>query len=325
MQDFVVARYAAFGITVVLGGCFGAGGSQPSTTSGAPIGVRFIRTNCCANAKTLFVTDPFGGSNGKGTVYAFDYKAGKQLGQLAAPPEGWFYVQGACADDKGNAYFANILASTIDEYTHDGAYVETLADTGQNPLSCAYDRTTGDLAVANEGTGSGLGGVSIFKGGVFQNTYYPPNIATVYFLGYQGATGVLWLDGYSASGVFQYDKFVNGTFTPVPIQGASIDRAGDVQWSAKTHAMNVTSLDQSSTPTIYQVSPTGHVVGKTVLSAPSGLGEVAAFVIKGPSIVISNDVLNVVSLYAYPSGGQPILQYASFTTPTGLTISPDVP
>src|SRR5579872_1646966 len=149
--------------------------------------VKTVRPNCCAYAKTLFVTDAFGGSSFSGAVYMFDFKSGALLGSLPAPPEGFLEVQGACIDKSGNVYVANTASSTVDEYSHSGAYVATLADPNEYPVSCAYDRSTGNLAVSNIiDTSGGPGSISIYSGGVLQNTYFPPNMSRVYFIGYEG-------------------------------------------------------------------------------------------------------------------------------------------
>ena len=106
-----------------------------------------MKPNCCALQKTLFITDAFGGSSFTGAVYAFDYVTGASLGQVAAPPEGFLEVQGACSDTSGNVYFANTEESTVDEYTHNGSFVQAIADPGNYPVGCAYDKKTGDLAI----------------------------------------------------------------------------------------------------------------------------------------------------------------------------------
>ncbi len=102
-----------------------------------------VKPNCCALQKTVFVTDAFGGSSFTGAVYAFDYNTGASLGQVAAPPEGFFEPQGACSDTSGNVYFANTESSTVDEYTHNASFVQALSDPGQFPVGCAFDKSTG--------------------------------------------------------------------------------------------------------------------------------------------------------------------------------------
>jgi hypothetical protein len=290
---------------------------------------RIVRPNCCALQKTLFVSDAFGGSSFTGALYMFDYVTAVFLGQVAAPPEGFLEVQGGCSDNGGNVYFTNTGLSTIDEYNHSGTYVATISDPGQFPAGCSYDKATGNLAVSNIIDASGgPGSVSIFNGGVLQNTYIPPNMSRVYFLGYEGKTGTLWLTGSDSSGVFQYDSFSNGTFTSVGIHGATIGFPGMVQWSAQTNVMNVGDQDTFSAPTIYHVDDSGNVVGETVLTCeqPSDFCDLVQGVIKGPGIVGSDAVGLTVARYRYPAGGSPVLQYvvpSGYVEPIGGAISPD--
>ena len=342
-----VRKAIGFIAAAFLAACSGYAGTQTPTTNVNPAtlvtapGIRpnfarqgiagpLIRPHCCARQKTLFVSDAFGGSSFTGTVYMFDYVSGKSLGQVAQPPEGFLEVQGGCSDNGGNVYFANTSLSTIDEYAHDGSYVATIQDSGQYPVGCAYDRTTDDLAVSNiRASGGGSGSISIFHDGVLQHTYYLPS-GSVYFLAYQDDTGILWLDGSNSSGQFQLYKFFNGIFTPVRITGGSIGFPGGVAWSAKTHAINVGDQATFSSPTIYQISTTGRILGSTVLACdqPSDICDVVEFAIKGPGIVATDAVGLDVALYPYPAGGQPIRQYGpaqGYVQPIGVAISPNVP
>jgi len=290
---------------------------------------RIVRPNCCALQKTLFASDAFGGSSFTGAIYMFDYVTAAFLGQVAPPPEGFLEVQGGCSDTSGNVYFANTAFSTIDEYNHSGTYVATLSDPGQFPVGCSYDKTTGDLAVSNIiGTSGGGGSLSIFHAGVLQNTYSPPNMSSVYFLGYEGKTGTLWLDGLNSSGFFQYDSFSGGTFANVGVHGATIGFPGMVQWSAQTKAMNVGDQDTFSAPTIYQVDDNGNVVGETVLTCvqPSDFCDVVQGVIKGPGLVAADSAALSVGRYPYPVGGESILDYVvpnGYVQPIGAAISPN--
>ncbi|MGA8533973.1 MAG: hypothetical protein WB615_07680 [Candidatus Tumulicola sp.] len=343
----------------LFAGCTNGGGSQLAPTGGAaapnaahqkmagnhkvdlsltlvtPRGVRpnlqreiknakQIEPNCCALQKTLIVTDSFGGSTFSGAVYAFDYNTAAALGALPAPPEGFFEPQGACSDNAGDFYIANTAASTIDEYSHSGTYIATISDEGQYPVGCSFDRSSGKLAVSNLiDTSEGPGSISIFSGGVLQNTYYPPNMSRVYFLGYEGGTGTLWLDGSDSSGVFQYDSFSGGSFTPVPITGGSIDFPGAVMWSGKVKSMVV---GDQGTSTFYQVSDTGVITGSTVLQCTqqSNLCDIAQATIKGPGLVGPDVASEGAARFAFPAGGPPILTYpASYIEPIGSAVSPD--
>lgn len=291
--------------------------------------VKRVTPNCCAYAKTLFVSDAFGGTSEVGAIYMFDFKSGTLLGSVSPPPEGFSEVQGGCNDKSGNVYFANTGMSTVDEYNHSGAYVATISDPGEFPVGCAYDRSTGNLAVSNLiDTSGGPGSVSIYNGGVFQNQYFPPNMARVFFLGYEAGTGTLWLDGSDSSGFFAYDSFAGGTFTPVAITGGSIGFPGMVQWSANTKSMNVGDQDTFSAPTIYQVSDAGAITGATVTDCtqPSAFCDIDQAVLKGKGVVGPDAGAIQVNKFAYPGGGASQLSYdAPYVQPIGSAVSPDVP
>jgi hypothetical protein len=288
---------------------------------------KVIKPGCCALQKTVFVTDAFGGSSFTGAVYAFDYVTGAALGSLAAPPEGWFEVQGACSDNAGNAYFANTAMSTVDEYTHSGTYVQTIADPGQYPVGCSFDRSTGTLAISNIiSTSSGPGSIMTYSGGVLSGPFFPPNMFRVYFIGYEGKTGTLWLDGSSSSGAFQYDSYSGGTFTPVAISGGSILFPGTVTWSGNTKWMNVGDQDTFSAPTFYQVDDTGAIVGSTVTQCnqPSSFCDIVQATIKGPGLVGPDAAYFQANRFPYPAGGAPTLNYpASYVQPIGSAVSPN--
>lgn len=291
---------------------------------------KLVKPNCCAYQKTAFIVDAFGGTAFTGAVYMFDYKTGAFIGQLAQPPETFLEVQGACSDKSGNVYIVNTEESTIDEYNHSGTYVASLSDPGQFPVGCAYDRSTGNLAVSNIiNTSGGPGSISIFSGGVLQNTYFPPNMTRVYFLGYEGGTGTLWLDGSNSSSGFQYDSFSGGTFTPVAITGGTIGFPGTVAWSAKTHSMNVGDQDTFSAPTFYQVSDAGAITGSTVTNCGqiSDFCDIVQATIKGPGIVAPDSIALQANTFPYPAGGAPIQSYTgpSYVQPIGSAVSPNVP
>ncbi len=279
-----------------------------------------VKPNCCALQKTLAVTDAVGGSSFTGAVYLFDYNTGAAMGSLAPPPSGWLEPQGACTDKSGNFFVANTAVSTVEEYTHSGTYVATLADPGQFPVGCASDRTTGNLAVSNIiDVSGGPGSIVIYNGGVLQHTYFPPNLSP-YFLAYEDGTGILWVDGLDSAGMFQYDSFSGGLFTPVTICCVSIAFPGALMWSGKVKSMVVG--DQGTT--FYQVSDTGKITGSTVLQCTqqSDFCDIVQATIKGPGIVGPDAIHLGAARFAFPAGGSPILQYsAPFVQPIGSAIS----
>jgi hypothetical protein len=329
-----IATQASVSIALAtLAACGGAsvapnvtGASHPAMR--APFAARFVNRDCCARIKTLFVTDAFGGSSFTGAAYMFDLKSGRALGQVAAPPEGFSEVQGACADNNGNVYVANTGQSTVDEYSHSGAYLATLGDPGQFPVTCSYDRASGNLAVWNIiSTSGGSGSFSIFNGGVLLNTYYAPGGTIIGGIGYQDGIGLLWVDGTDASRRHQrFFTFSNGTFTPITIKGnAGITLGGPLQWSAKTHAMNLFG-SSSKQAALYRISPSYRIAGKTVYACGGSYCDSVGFFIKGSDIVLADAVQLSVSLYRYPAGGKPVMSYsAPYVQPIGVAISPNIP
>jgi hypothetical protein len=294
-----------------------------------------IKRNCCAHEKTLFVSDASGGPSGTGAVQMYSYPAGKYIGQIAAPPEGFRSPQGECTDKIGDVFIANSGATTIDEYSHGGTFIQALTDSGEYPAGCSYDRSTGNLAVSNMETVpfGGQGGLSIYTGATGDPAVYTDSASHIYhayFLGYDNK-GLLWVDGESISSGFAYASFSGGTFTAVTITGGPPGTPafpGFVQWSRKTKSMNVG--DQSGpalgTPTLYLVSATGAVTGSTTLTCPASACDIAQAYIKGPRIVGPNALGANADIYPYPAGGSAeSVVTANLVAPIGSAVSPDVP
>ena len=286
-----------------------------------------VKPNCCALQKTLFVTDAFGGSSFTGAVYAFDYVKGTSLGQVAAPPEGFLEVQGGCSDNNGNVYFANTEMSTIDEYNHSGTFITSIADPGQFPVGCSYDKSTGVLAVSNIiDTSGGPGSISIFSGGALQGTFSPPNMNRVYSIGFEGKTSILWVSGLDSSDIFQYDSFSNGHFVAIGVHGVDIGFPGSVQWSAQTKTMVVGDQDTFSAPAFYWVDDSGNVVGQTILQCDqqSDFCDIAQATIKGSGIVGPDASGLGAARFPFSAGGAPIMFYqAPYVEPIGSAVSAD--
>jgi hypothetical protein len=57
--------------------------------------------------------------------------------------------QGMCSDNLGHVWITNTYSFQVLEYAHNGSLVNTLSDPNGWPVSCAWDRKTGNLAVTN--------------------------------------------------------------------------------------------------------------------------------------------------------------------------------
>ena len=317
---------AALVAVTLFPGCSGSATHMAPLTPGYA-NAQPVIANCCAGAKTLFVSDALGGPSFTGAVLVFTYPGGAYAGQLPAPPEGWSEPQGECVDDRGNVYIANTSRSTIDEYSHAGTFVQALADPNQYPVDCAYDRSSGLLAVANILTASGgPGSISIYSGGVLQHTYPAPNMGHVAYVGYVDGTGILWLDGTGSSGTAQLDSFRDGTFTPVRIRGG-VRVGGSIEWSALTKSMNIGGATASGKSAILQLSPKGKVLGQTPLDCGSSTGcAPAEFFIKGPRVTVTDATALTVATYPFPAGGHPLNVITGyFNQPIGVAVSSSAP
>jgi hypothetical protein len=255
-----------------------------------------VPPNCCAHTKTLFISNAL-----NGTVQMFRFPSNKYIGQVAAPPEGFGLPEGMCNDDKGDVYIANSGEYTIDEYSHDGTFVRALPEPGESSISCAFDRSTGDLAVSNEtNVENGPGSVTVYKKATGSpTTYTSSEFAHIYFLDYMGKTGVLYFDGTNNSNQFVYGSLRKGKIKLIPIIGETIKYGGTVAYSAKTHSMNVG--DQLA-EVLYQVSATGRITGSTPLP---GSKDVLVGTIQGGRFVAPDAEGDIVRIYAYPEGGDP--------------------
>lgn len=287
--------------------------------------VHFVKPNCCAYAKTSFITDAEGGPSYTGAAYMFDFKTGDLLGQLSAPPEGFFEPQGACSDKSGNVWITNTAELTIDQYSHDGTYIQTLSDSGGFPAGCSVNKKNGDLLVTNilnasEGT---PGNIMVYANASGSGTQLavPSSMLRPFFVGYT-PSGVAYISGENPSYGFAAASYSNGTVSAVTLSGAPIEFPGSVAWSGKTKTINFGDQDTSI---FYQIDPaTNTATGTTDLQC--SYCDIVQATIKGPTLVGPNaggeDAIN----FNWPSGTAGVTYSgASFIQPIGSAVSPDVP
>jgi hypothetical protein len=242
------------------------------------------------NGSLLYVpnSDPSGG----GYVSVYSYPHGELVGTLTD----FSNPDGACADNAGNIYIADLNARDITEYAHGGSQpIKTLADSGQ-PVGCAIDPITGNLAVANLG-----GAVAIYRNarGIAKFAYFSTE-GDAYFCGYDDL-GNLFVDGLSYQGLddlFQLAKLPRGKphFEVISVN-QTVESPGQVQWDGKYLAVG-----DAEQHLIYRVSVTGTsgVVEKTVQLTDGGAN---GFLIRGDRLVDASYFYGEVQYFKYPAGG----------------------
>ena len=233
-------------------------------------------------------SDPSGG----GYVSVYSYPHGDLVGTLTA----FSNPDGACVDNVGNTYITDEIARDITEYTHGGTQsIKTLADSGQ-PVGCAVDPITGNLAVANVG-----GTVAIYRNASGNAKYvYFSTEGDAYFCGYDHS-GNLFVDGLSYQGLddlFQLAQLPRGkrNFEVISIN-QTVESPGQVQWDGKYLAVG-----DAEQRLIYRISVTGTfgVVEKTVQLVDGGAN---GFLIRGGRLIDASYFYGEIQYFKYPAGG----------------------
>jgi DNA-binding beta-propeller fold protein YncE len=189
-------------------------------------------------------------------VYALTYPAGKPVLALGVPG------YGLCADAHGDVYVPQTATTQILVFAH-GAITptRTLHDMDQ-PLGCAVDPKTGDLAVTN--AASGAGNVAVYPAAQDQPQYYFDTSITQFGQCGYDDRGDLFVDGSGSGNVLAELPAGGNAFANFSLDGRFV-AYGSVQWDG-THI----TLSNPATHVIYRVRPEGgvaKVVGSTRLHA----------------------------------------------------------
>jgi hypothetical protein len=255
-------------LVAMLAGCggsqspIGAPGAMPQSRAIAKHGQRG-KSWMLPEAKDkslLYVpdSDPSGG----GYVAVYAYPRGNLVGTLTD----FVDPAGTCADNAGDIFITDTNARGIVEYAHGGSQpIRTLRDSGQ-PVGCAVDPITGNLAVANVG-----GTVAIYRNARGSAKYVSFSTeGDAYYCGYDDS-GNLFVDGLSYQGfddLFQLAQVRRGKqdFEVISLN-QTVDSPGQVQWDGKYLAVG-----DAEQHLIYRVSVTGTsgVVENTVRLTDGG-------------------------------------------------------
>ena len=272
------------------------------------------------NSLLLYVTD----TNGTKAVRVYAGKSWTPVGDLI----GFSAPYTFCTDAAQDIYVTDFANPRVTEYAR-GAIAPTrvLVDTQGEPVNCAVDLNTGDLAVSNflGPGGTGVGNVIVYKAAKGSPTVYTvPGFATCFFVGYDSHDN-LFVDGNNGASAFVLAKLRKGknAFRPVSLN-QTIGFPGGVVWDGAYLAVG----DQL-TNIIYQFTISGSngtVKGSTTLT---GASDVFQFSFQGSSakhpqataVVGANFGSGSVDQWEYPAGGTAIRTVSGFTGPEGAIIS----
>jgi hypothetical protein len=225
-----------------------------------------------------------------------------------------YLATGVCVDKKGDVFIVNVGTGQIFEYAHGGTKrLETLDSPTRDPVGCAVDPTTGDLAVGSEGFGS-VATVAVFKRARGKPTTYQDSaFDQFYFCGYDDR-GNLFVDGLTpprGSGNFGLVELAKGQSV---LKNITVDQyirwPGGVQWDGQ----HVVIGDQFTH--LYEIvihRNKGTIVGSTKLGTGAQYVKqswIQNGIVVAPNVYIprhstkQSDVL----FYDYPVGGKAILK-----------------
>jgi hypothetical protein len=278
--------------------------------------------------KRLFVSDA-----GSGSVYLYDVPSLK----LVAILQGFSSPQGECANDKGDVWVADNRADEIYELSYGGRTENHLSDTTGHPVGCAWDSTTGNLAVTNYlGVESSSGAVLVYRHANGSPTAYTNHAQFSYgFAGYDTA-GNLFFDGANAQGKFTLSELPSKgqTAHTIQVSGATIDSAGMVQWDPASNYLDVgdQNCGKTATSCLYQLQLSGKhatVVNKIALQnyAGSQVCDMVQGVIADGRLFGSDDDYcgyadSATYGWSYPAGGSPSKHLTKgVSKPIGATLA----
>jgi hypothetical protein len=261
-----------------------------------------------------------------GDIDVYTYPGGKSVATLT----GNVGFGGLCSDTDGNVFTAHINdsgeSSTIYEYAHGGASpIATLSDPG-TAFGCAFDPTTGNLAVANntdDNNPDDEGDVAIYPSETGPPTiYYNESFFRYYFCAYDGEGNLYITAVVSASGGPKpvLVGLVKGGSSLVQI---SLSKAlfwestqfyPSVQWDGQHMTVSSALVDRKVHPIrpefqVYRLSISGStatVIGTTTLKTGDRNFHMGQLSIQGKTLLAPYiNKGQKVGFWSYPDGGMP--------------------
>jgi hypothetical protein len=305
LTGYALAMGAA---SALLAGC---GGSQPPIGgSGAMAQTMTLRARHASGSEgdLLYVGSFVNG------IYVLTYPQGQLVSsfQLSSGE----HVTGLCSDNEGNVFAAVGTPDgqgVIVEYAHGGTTPIASLQDEYEPISCAVDPVTGDLAATS------LKNVAIYPGAQGEATYYSdPDMDWFFYCAYDDS-GNLFVDGFEDGNPIKLAELPYGgsSFADVTLN-KNLRRPGSLQWMGSYLAM-------SAKTGVYRVSisgSTGTITGKTHFNEMVSPWEIYGNTLVGLRALAKQS--HEVAYWKYPKGGNPAKRFNIFgrhSELVGVTIS----
>lgn len=287
MKTLLALRVCAtLAVALAMAGCSGGSASQLAPSIAMPASAAFHQNHRTSHvqpnsANLLYVTD-----YGQNEVLIYHYPSLNPAGVIFEPAPFGLCVDGT----NGDIYVVNRADGYNGVYGyHHGASTPftTLSLGSTNPISCAVDPTTGNLAVTTDLN------VAIYLNAAGSPTFINSTIGNMWGAGYD-PSGNLWLDDASFGGYAEISHTNPvGPMVPVTLQ-ATIANPGGVQWDG--HHMTIGDIGAAK---IWQVKPNGHTFGTASLP---GAVNVPFYDVLGHKVVATDRTLHKIYLYNYDTG-----------------------
>ena len=311
MEHSALLRISLLSATILAVASCGSGYPQvPQSSVNPPLSERrsvgarsWMEPN--AKGRLLYVSDY---NNNIVQVYNYPSKgtqnppAGTLTGFSGGP-------QGMCIDKSHNVYITNNFDQDVLKYAYGASTPSaTYAVVGDFPVGCAWDPTTGNLAVADDfGAEGGVGVVNICRSpSKCSEEEEPAGLLECFFIVYM-PNGDLYVDGMNSYGfAMAYRAKAATSWQPVSVSGVTINFPGNIQWDGHYLALG----DQEGPlgySVIYRCSPSfAHLTcngGQVPLRTSTDV--VQFFITRDGKGVVGPDGANA-DTWAYPAGGDPL-------------------
>ena len=172
-------------------------------------------------------------SVGDGSVDVYDYKTGKQYGQLT----GLQYPYGQCVDRAGNVYVTQFFGAAVTEYAHGATSPMRTISGPSYPIGCSIDPSTGNLAVSSwiDAYGSTqCGGVWVYPDASGTPTLYTdPKICQGYWPPGYDPDGNLFVEVDGPPSYLEELPRVGSALVELSLRGGVIHLPTSVMWHGR--------------------------------------------------------------------------------------------
>ncbi|MGA8533227.1 MAG: hypothetical protein WB615_03875 [Candidatus Tumulicola sp.] len=287
---------------LVLSGCGGSTGSNAPGLAALPQinhqNGAGIKPGVAAQT-LLYVTD-----SGSGTVKMYGYPDLTYTGEITGFNDPLFM----CLGKKGRVFVVDYGLGQVSEYAHATSSPIKVLTGLTLPYQCAYDKSTGDLAVVEniESSSENIGYVAVYHHATgTPHIYYDRNAFILTGVAYDGQ-GKIYVDGYAGpSDTFYYAKLdaPESTFDQITLQGGTPGSAGPMYFDAFNNYIDIGDFATK----IYQIpAATPNTVTHIVSVGVPGSSSNGFSVPSRKRVIVADAFANQVLIYKYPHGGTAI-------------------